>query len=90
MPVNLPVDKKVVQELFPGTSEQQLNAVVDFLLNYDRFMESKTSIKPLVKPGGPAAGAPANNEQAAADNEPAAGPEPDAKTTAAPNQDATQ
>jgi hypothetical protein len=50
MPVNIPHDKPVSQGLFKGTSEQQLNALVDFLLNYDRYMESKTSIKPLVKP----------------------------------------
>ncbi len=44
------------QSLYNGTSEQQLNAVVDLLLNYDRFMESKTSIKPLIKAGAAGSG----------------------------------
>jgi hypothetical protein len=55
MPVNIPPDKPVSQALFKGTSDQQLNGVVDLLLNYDHFAESKTSIKPLVKPAPPAA-----------------------------------
>ena len=50
MPVNIPPDKPVSQSLYKGDSVQQLDAVVDLLLNYDRYMESKTSIKPLVKP----------------------------------------
>jgi hypothetical protein len=58
MPVNIPHDKPVSQDLFRGTSDEQLNALVDFLLNYDRFMESKTSIKPLVKPAPAADAAP--------------------------------
>jgi len=63
MPDNIKPDKPVSQTLFKGTSEEQLNALVDFLLNYDRFMESKTSIKPLVKP---AAETPAAQAQDAA------------------------
>jgi cytochrome c551/c552 len=55
MPVNVPFDKPVSQSLYKGTSDQQLNAVVDLLLNYDEFAESKTSIKPLIKPVAPAA-----------------------------------
>jgi hypothetical protein len=55
MPVNVPFDKPVSQSLYKGTSEEQLNAVVDLLLNYDRFMESKTSIKSSIKPPPPAA-----------------------------------
>ena len=69
MPVNVPPDKPVNQELFKGTSEQQLNAVVNLLLNYDRFMESKTSIKPMIKAPPPEAAAdkqPEENKQAAA------------------------
>jgi cytochrome c2 len=54
MPVNIPPDKPVSQELFKGDSKQQLNGVVDLLLNFDRFMGSKTSIKPLIKPQAPA------------------------------------
>jgi mono/diheme cytochrome c family protein len=55
MPVNLPYDKPVSQLLYKGTSDQQLNAVVDLLLNYDRFMEAKTSITPMITPESPEA-----------------------------------
>lgn len=54
MPINIPPDKPVDQKLFKGTSEQQLNAVVDFLLNFDRYTESKTPIKQFIKPAAPA------------------------------------
>jgi hypothetical protein len=57
MPVNIPHDKPVSQDLYKGTSEQQLNAVVDLLMNYDRYTESKTPIKQMVKPVAPAAAA---------------------------------
>ena len=36
-------------EINYSDSLQQLNALVDLLLNYNRFMESKTSIKPMIK-----------------------------------------
>jgi cytochrome c2 len=55
MPTNIPYGTPVSQALFKGDSEDQLNGVVDLLLNFDRFMESRTSIKPLIKPQAPAA-----------------------------------
>ncbi len=58
MPVNVPFDKPVSQSLYKGTSEQQLGALVDLLLNYDRYTDSKTPIKPLIKPQEPQAGEP--------------------------------
>ncbi|MEX0678993.1 MAG: PDZ domain-containing protein [Pirellulales bacterium] len=69
MPVNVPYGKPVSQELYPGDSDQQLNAVVDLLLNFDRYMESKTSIKPLIKPPAPDA---AGNQAAGAQGQAAA------------------
>jgi hypothetical protein len=54
MPVNIPPDKGVSEELYKGTPIEQLNALVDLMMNYDRFTESKTSIKKLVKPAAPA------------------------------------
>jgi hypothetical protein len=57
MPTNIPFGKPVSQSLYKGDSDQQLNGVVDLLLNFDRFMESRTSIKPLVKPAAPDAAA---------------------------------
>ncbi len=55
MPVNIAPDKPVSEKLYKGDSIQQLDAVVDLLLNYDRFMESKTSIAPLIQSQPPAA-----------------------------------
>jgi cytochrome c2 len=55
MPVNVPYDKPVSQSLYKGTSDQQLNAVVDLLLNYDRYLESKVPIAPMIKAAPPEA-----------------------------------
>jgi hypothetical protein len=49
MPVNFPKNKPADQKLFEGTSEEQVQAVVDLLLNYDDVMKSKTAIAPLIK-----------------------------------------
>jgi cytochrome c2 len=65
MPLNIPHDKPVSQALYRGDSLEQLNALTDLLLNFDRFTESKFSIKPLVKAAPPAEAA----EPAAADDE---------------------
>ncbi len=62
MPVNIPPDKGVSEELYKGTPLEQLNAVVDLLMNFDRYTESKTSIKKLVKPAAPAPDAAAANQ----------------------------
>lgn len=59
MPVNFPPNKPASQELYEGTAEEQLQAVVDLLLHYDEFMKERTSIAPLVQP------APAATEEAA-------------------------
>ncbi len=66
MPVNFPKTQSVAQNLFKGTSEQQIDGVVDFLLNYDRVMSEKTRVVDLMKTaavttpaGTPASGAPA-------------------------------
>jgi hypothetical protein len=56
MPVNFPKNKLAAQDLFSGTSEEQLQAVVDLLLNYDEIMKSKTAIAPMVKITTPPAG----------------------------------
>ena len=47
MPVNIPYDPAaqhqggVDQQLYHGTSVEQLDAVVDLLMNYDRFRRSR-------------------------------------------------
>jgi len=50
MPVNIPYGKPVSQELYPGDSTAQIDAVVDLLMNYDIYAERQVSIKPMVKP----------------------------------------
>ena len=68
MPVNFPLDKPLDPKVFPGDkgklitegkSEDQLEAVVDLLLNYDQYMKEQTSIKPLIQapPAAPTTGA---------------------------------
>jgi len=67
MPVNFPHNQESAQNLFPGTSQQQLDAVVDLLLNYDTFMKSKNSYKSrIVAPPVPPAGS--GSEPAAEQN----------------------
>jgi cbb3-type cytochrome oxidase cytochrome c subunit len=46
------------ESLYPGTREEQLDAVVDLLLNYDQFMKEQTSIKSQVKTAPPPEEAP--------------------------------
>jgi mono/diheme cytochrome c family protein len=53
MPENFLPGKPAPQELFPGTSLEQLEGVEDFMLNYDTYMNHKTSIRSLVKPAEP-------------------------------------
>jgi hypothetical protein len=55
MPVNIEYDPEkehlggIKQELFKGTSVEQLDGLVDLLMNYDRYSRSKFSVKPLIK-----------------------------------------
>jgi hypothetical protein len=58
MPVNIPHNMPVSQDLYEGTSEEQLGGVVDLLMNFDQFTKEQFSVKPLIKapPPQPAAG----------------------------------
>jgi hypothetical protein len=58
MPVNIPYKDGAPQELFKGTSTQQLDAVVDLLMNWDRFTKQQFKVKPIIDalPTAPAAG----------------------------------
>jgi hypothetical protein len=50
MPVNFPPEGPPLgQDLFEGTSREQLDAVTDLLLNYDGYMRSRTSISKLIQ-----------------------------------------
>jgi hypothetical protein len=61
MPVNIPYKPDpphfggVSQDIFPGTSIEQLDGLVDFLMNYDTYSSERLSIKPMVKPAPPPA-----------------------------------
>jgi hypothetical protein len=65
MPVNIPYDPQaanlggVNQALFPGTSIQQLDGLVDLLMNFDEYAKRQTSVRSLVKEPPAAATAPA-------------------------------
>jgi hypothetical protein len=80
MPVNIPYDPAdtknfggISQDLYHGTSLDQVDALVDLLMNYDNFAKDKTLVAPLVQQGAP----PANPETAPAaptvNEKPAAG-----------------
>lgn len=49
MPVNFPQDKPADQNLFHGSSLEQIDAVVDLLLNFDSHLSTRTSITPMVQ-----------------------------------------
>jgi hypothetical protein len=64
MPVNFAHNERKYQHVFPGTSSEQISAVVKMLMNYDAYMKNQVSIKAIVPPPaevppGTAAGADA-------------------------------
>jgi cytochrome c2 len=78
MPVNIPYRPDdphlggVGQDLFPGTSIEQLQGLVDLLMNFDSYARSNTAVAPLVE----AAAAAAASGQPPAEENPAAGESP--------------
>jgi hypothetical protein len=69
MPVNVkyvssaPNKGGIAQDLYHGTSPEQVEALVDLLMNYDQFARENTSIKALVpaaEPAAPGAAGPSN------------------------------
>ena len=80
MPINiqfnadLPHYGGVSQQLFHGTSIDQVDAVVDLLMNYSRYSNSRANVAELVKPADtPEQGAAETTEAAANDTVPATG-----------------
>jgi cytochrome c551/c552 len=47
MPVNIPFDKPVSQELYKGTSDQQVAALTDLLMHFDTF--AKSNLRPVLE-----------------------------------------
>ena len=67
MPENIPYKPEdldfqggVTQQLYHGTSVEQVDALVDLLMNYDKYSQRRASIRPLVE----AAAAAKQNESA--------------------------
>ncbi len=73
MPVNIPFDKPVSQDLYRGTSEEQLAAITDLLMHFDLFAKRNLSLDAWLKE------APAEGQQPA----PAATPDSDRSEEAA-------
>jgi hypothetical protein len=67
MPVNIPYDKPVSQDLYAGTSEQQVDALTDLLMHFDLFAKRNLSLERFL-------GQPAAVEPPAADAAEAAKP----------------
>ncbi|MCA9217552.1 MAG: hypothetical protein KDB27_31000 [Planctomycetales bacterium] len=64
MPVNVKYPTGVAQELYHGTSVEQLDALVDLLMNYSRYTESRADIADMVKPATTGETAPSSGETA--------------------------
>jgi cytochrome c551/c552 len=73
MPVNIPFDKPVSQDLYAGDSEQQVDALTDLLMHFDLFAKKNLSLEAFLRQQ-PAAPAPAGQppEKPAARAEPPA------------------
>ena len=49
MPVNIPFDKPVSQDLYSGSSDQQLDALTDLLMHFDGFAKKNLSLDAYFK-----------------------------------------
>jgi hypothetical protein len=74
MPVNIPYDPDadhaggVSQDLYTGTSTQQLDGLVDLLMNFDTYTENRSPVAPLVQPAEPTAELSADSAAVAGGN----------------------
>jgi len=59
MPVNIPFDKPVSQDLYPGSSEQQVDALTDLLMHFDTFAKKYLSLDAYLRQQPPAQAVPA-------------------------------
>jgi cytochrome c551/c552 len=77
MPVNIPFDKPVSQDLYKGTSDQQVGALTDLLMHFDLFAKKNLSLEAYLRqqpPAQPAAqSSPAEGRQPAAQAQPQPG-----------------
>ncbi|MFM8495700.1 MAG: hypothetical protein ACKOEM_09260, partial [Planctomycetia bacterium] len=54
MPVNIPFDKPVSQDLYAGTSEEQVDALTDLLMHFDTFAKRNLSLDAYLRQQPPA------------------------------------
>ena len=84
MPINIPYDPEsetlggVAQDLYPGTSIDQIDGLVDLLMNFSTHVEGKYDFGELVKQAASAGGASGGGAAAPA----AAAEEPEAEASA--------
>ncbi len=69
MPVNIPYDAPVSQELYTGTSDQQVGALTDLLMHYDAFAKRYLSLDAYLPPP-PVQPAPTSSDVSRADRSP--------------------
>jgi hypothetical protein len=69
MPVNIPYGAPVSQELYAGTSEQQLDALTDLLMHFDLFAKRNLSLEAFLQ--DPPTGEPGTAQPGAAPSAPA-------------------
>jgi hypothetical protein len=55
MPVNIPYNQPVSQDLYQGTSEQQVDAITDLLMHFDAFAKRNMSLEAFLRQQPPAA-----------------------------------
>jgi cytochrome c551/c552 len=55
MPVNIPFNQPVSQDLYAGTSEQQVDALTDLLMHFDLFAKRNLSLEAFLRQSPPAA-----------------------------------
>jgi cytochrome c551/c552 len=83
MPVNIPFDKPVSQDLYAGNSEQQVDALTDLLMHFDLFAKRNLSLDAFLEPQPQAAPAVSEQETPPPAKEAAAATQPPATDAAA-------
>ncbi len=78
MPVNIPFNQPVSQDLYAGSSEQQVDALTDLLMQFDTFAKRNLSLEAVLRQPPPPAGGPGQRTppatKAAAGSQPAVVP----------------
>jgi cytochrome c551/c552 len=76
MPVNIPYNAPVSQDLYTGTSEQQVDALTDLLMHFDAFAKRRLSLESYLGPLAPPARPPQAGQPAPPASVPAAAADP--------------